>query len=102
MLCAAALLLVAGELWTASVIRGLRETEDVRDAPAIEQAFARRLAELERFPLDLAPTDLEAERYCQVDVERANLLRRADFLCSHRTAQVTSCQTMKARSRSSR
>ena len=61
MLCAAALLLVAGELWTASVIRGLRETEDVRDAPAIEQAFARRLAELERFPLDLAPTDLEAE-----------------------------------------
>ena len=42
------------------------------------------------------------ERYCQVDVERANLSRRADFLCSHRTAQVTSCQTMKARSRSSR
>ncbi len=41
-------------------------------------------------------------RYCQVDVERANLSRRADFLCSHRTAQVTSCQTMKARSRSSR
>ena len=40
--------------------------------------------------------------YCQVDVERANLSRRADFLCSHRTAQVTSCQTMKARSRSSR
>ena len=28
------------------------------------------------------------ERYCQVDVERANLSRRADFLCSHRTAQV--------------
>ena len=43
-----------------------------------------------------------ANRYCQVDVERANLSRRADFLCSHRTAQVTSCQTMKARSRSSR
>ena len=43
-----------------------------------------------------------AVRYCQVDVERANLSRRADFLCSHRTAQVTSCQTMKARSRSSR
>ena len=42
------------------------------------------------------------DRYCQVDVERANLSRRADFLCSHRTAQVTSCQTMKARSRSSR
>ena len=41
-------------------------------------------------------------RYCQVDVERAHLSRRADFLCSHRTAQVTSCQTMKARSRSSR
>ena len=41
-------------------------------------------------------------RYCQVDVERANLSRRADFVCSHRTAQVTSCQTMKARSRSSR
>ena len=40
--------------------------------------------------------------YCQVDVERANLSRRADFLCSHRTAQVTSCQTMKARSHSSR
>ena len=39
--------------------------------------------------------------YCQVDVERATLSRRADFLCSHRTAQVTSCQTMKARSRSS-
>ena len=43
-----------------------------------------------------------SSRYCQVDVERANLSRRADFLCSHRTAQVTSCQTMKARSRSSR
>ena len=43
-----------------------------------------------------------SKRYCQVDVERANLSRRADFLCSHRTAQVTSCQTMKARSRSSR
>ena len=43
-----------------------------------------------------------SRRYCQVDVERANLSRRADFLCSHRTAQVTSCQTMKARSRSSR
>ena len=41
-------------------------------------------------------------RYCQVDVERATLSRRADFRCSHRTAQVTSCQTMKARSRSSR
>ena len=45
---------------------------------------------------------LDFRRYCQVDVERANLSRRADFLCSHRTAQVTSCQTMKARSRSSR
>ena len=44
----------------------------------------------------------QLNRYCQVDVERANLSRRADFLCSHRTAQVTSCQTMKARSRSSR
>ena len=47
--------------------------------------------------------EIEAlNRYCQVDVERANLSRRADVLCSHRTAQVTSCQTMKARSRSSR
>ena len=61
MLWAAALLLVAGELWTASELRGLRETEDVRDAAAIEQAFERRLAELERFALDLAPSDLEAE-----------------------------------------
>ena len=61
MLWAAALLLVAGELWTASELRGLRETEDVRDAGAIEQAFERRLAELERFALDLAPSDLEAE-----------------------------------------
>ena len=55
-------------------------------------ALVRRLTD-SRIPL---------RRYCQVDVERANLSRRADFLCSHRTAQVTSCQTMKARSRSSR
>ena len=33
---------------------------------------------------------VRCRRYCQVDVERANLSRRADFLCSHRTAQVTS------------
>jgi hypothetical protein len=45
-LWAAALLLVAGELWTASELRGLRETEDVRDAAAIEQAL-RRLEEVE-------------------------------------------------------
>ena len=53
-------------------------------------------------PLLILPAAEAIRRYCQVDVERANLLRRADFLCSHRTAQVTSCQTMKARSRSSR
>ena len=52
--------------------------------------------------LDYAHIHEELRRYCQVDVERANLSRRADVLCSHRTAQVTSCQTMKARSRSSR
>ena len=51
---------------------------------------------------EVVPLKFLSRRYCQVDVERANLSRRADFLCSHRTAQVTSCQTMKARSRSSR
>ena len=56
-----------------------------------------------RLPQDMVAEMREAyDGYCQVDVERANLSRRADFLCSHRTAQVTSCQTMKARSRSSR
>ena len=45
---------------------------------------------------------LHAKRYCQVDVDRANLSRRADCLCSRQAAHVTSCQTMKARSRSSR
>ena len=63
-----------------------------------------RATEIALLPL-MNPTTFDTANfggYCQVDVERANLSRRADFLCSHRTAQVTSCQTMKARSRSSR
>ena len=72
-------------------------------------ASASRLAELSSFRVAAVWSQggrvrwyKGSEGYCQVDVERANLSRRADFLCSHRTAQVTSCQTMKARSRSSR
>ena len=78
----------------------------VEENPAFYQSLRERLEEiieqqrLER--LDAAKQLSLLNRYCQVDVERANLSRRADFLCSHRTAQVTSCQTMKARSRSSR
>ena len=69
-----------------------------------QRKLSRRLRAAKlRYPACLENVNFQAPRgYCQVDVERANLSRRADFLCSHRTAQVTSCQTMKARSRSSR
>ena len=69
------------------------------DAGLVDQIVVYKVDRLTRSLSDFAKL---VERYCQVDVERANLSRRADFLCSHRTAQVTSCQTMKARSRSSR
>ena len=59
---------------------------------------------------DLFAVEVEAGTTYRFDLEDIVKLtlsertysRRADFLCSHRTAQVTSCQTMKARSRSSR
>jgi len=44
----AALLLLAGELWTASELRHLRETEDVRDASAIAELDAQVPAERRR------------------------------------------------------
>ena len=77
------------------------------ERPRVDKHFGLILQEWAILPNNTIPNTLSMEfnwltRYCQVDVERANLSRRADFLCSHRTAQVTSCQTMKARSRSSR
>ena len=91
-----------------SLLRRVKERKKTRRLGEVEVMEQEGYGELEvdskvEMIRALVPLGLmHVHGYCQVDVGRANLSRRADFLCSHRTAQVTSCQTMKARSRSSR
>ena len=60
MVWAAALLLLAGELWTASELRRLRETEDVRDASAIAELDEQVPAERQILAPHVARADRRA------------------------------------------